>query len=77
MSEREQERGSAGCATAGIALIFLPMLYVLGIGPAVWVDDSTPTGSPFLRAMYLPFINLVNHSQPIEQAVNWYIALWR
>ena len=33
MSEREERRGGSGCAMAGIALILLPVLYVLGIGP--------------------------------------------
>jgi hypothetical protein len=37
MSERDEERGGSGCAIGLVlAFVFLPVLYVLSVGPAAW-----------------------------------------
>ena len=71
MSERDESRGGPGCVIMGIIGFLLPVLYVLGIGPAAWLDDCSPNESQFLRAVYRPLIELAWHSQPLDQALNW------
>ena len=57
MSERDEKRGGLGCAITGIVLILLPVLYVLSIGPAAWLDDRSPGGIYVLRAAYAPLLS--------------------
>lgn len=46
MNERDEKRSGAGCVV-GIVLVvlFLPVLYVFGVGPAAWLDSQFPQPS--------------------------------
>ena len=77
MSERDEKRGGLGCAITGIVLILLPVLYVLSIGPAAWLDDRSPGGIYVLRAAYAPLLYIMEHCRPVGEAIDWYIELGR
>ena len=77
MTKPDEERGGLGYAIVGIALILLPVLYVLGVGPAVWLDNCYLNGIPFLRAAYRPLTFLMECYEPIAHALDWYIKFWQ
>ena len=81
MSERDDKRGVSGCAILGVVLIclFLPALYVLGLGPAAWLDSQLPppSGSPVLRTIYAPLQYLADNCEPIDSAIHWYVSFWK
>ena len=77
MEEREGKRGGLGCALTGIALLllFLPVLYVLSIGPvALLVNGNRPAW--WIEAFYYPLEQLAQYCKPFQDAVNWYVELW-
>ena len=78
MGERDDKRGGSGCAI-GLVLVFLflPVLYVLGVGPAVWLDNRYLNGIQFLRAAYRPLLILMERCEPIEIVIDWYIKFWQ
>jgi hypothetical protein len=78
MSERDEKRGGSD-GLIGLALVFLfvPVLYVLAIGPAAWFDSQLPTGSPFLRTIYTPLDFVAENCAPIGKAIHWYVSFWK
>jgi hypothetical protein len=72
MSEHDEKRGGSGCAIGLVlAFLFLPVLYVLGVGPAAWLDFQfpQPSGVPLIRAIYAP-LELAAEFQPIRDAIH-------
>jgi hypothetical protein len=76
MEEREEKRGGAGCAIAGVALIFLLVLYVFGLGPAVWVATRYPSTIDAISIVYYPLEFLAENSEPIARPLRWYADFW-
>ena len=77
MPEREQKSGGAiGCFILGaVALMLLP-LYVLSIGPVAWLVERNPS-LEYIGIIYAPIGFLADACQPIEDALMWYMELWR
>jgi hypothetical protein len=80
MSERDEKRGGSGWAIGCllVGLLILPLLYVIGVGPAAWFDSllPQPTGSPLIRALYAPLVYAAEY-EPIGRAIHWYVSFWR
>lgn len=76
MKERDDKRGGSGCAITGIALILLPVLYMLGIGPASALAKNWPVTSDLVRTLYLPVTVVTDRFLPFQYALDWYIQLW-
>lgn len=79
MSEHGDKRGGSGCAIGLVlAVLCLPVLYVLGIGPAARFDSllPPPSGSPILRTIYAPLEYLGQNCEPIGDAIRWYGSFW-
>jgi hypothetical protein len=79
MSEKENENENGWGAGVKTALIALPILYVLSIGPVYyaatklkWTDERAFTA---LDAFYLPLFWLHDHT-PLERPLEWYTDLW-
>jgi hypothetical protein len=73
--DQHQRRGPfVGCLAVGL-LVALP-LYVLSIGPAVWlnVQGYLPDESFYV---YFPLAVLADNCKPISDAFEWYLALWQ
>jgi len=78
MSERDEKRGGSGCAIGLVlALLFLPVLYVLGIGPASWIVDRFPGSHDFLSAIYRPLDVIADRCEPLDDLLTWYQELCR
>ena len=77
MSEREEKRGGSGCAI-GLVLVFmfLPVVYVLSIGPAALLAKHYPAAENTLGILYFPLMFLAKNCSPIESGLLWYTKLW-
>ena len=76
MEKREEKSRGAGCAIAGIVLISLPVLYVLGIGPAALLAKNNPDTEFWIVPIYFPLIALGEYCQPADAVLTWYMELW-
>ena len=76
MRVRENTSSGAGCVIAGIFGLFLPVLYVLGIGPATLAANYFPETETFVSVVYFPLIFLAACCQPFDDAMNCYVDLW-
>jgi hypothetical protein len=64
---------------AWVALaIALPVLYVLSIGPAIWLDKyaGMPALMWGLKVIYSPLVWLMDTNETMKSAMMWYIELW-
>jgi len=77
MSERDDKRGGSGCGIwLVLVLLFLPVLYVLGLGPAAWLAKHYPAAENTLGILYFPLMFLAKNCSPIESGLLWYTKLW-
>lgn len=63
------------------ALVMVPILYVLGVGPANWLYDhsSSPEFRSALEAPYLPLFQIVTlfgNDSFLGNALDWYLEWW-
>ena len=55
MKDRDEKRGGGGCLLGLVlALPLLPVLYVLGLGPAVWIAGHFRATRNFFAVFYHP-----------------------
>jgi hypothetical protein len=59
------------------AMLLLPVLYVLSIGPAAWLCVKGYIDSDSSMAIYWPVLWLAGQSQAPKVALGWYISLWK
>jgi hypothetical protein len=60
------------------AIVILPVVYVLSLGPAVRLFHGS--NSPFIgliAGFYSPLEWLARNCEPIGDVLGWYIGLWR
>jgi hypothetical protein len=73
MNDKRPGSSLAGCLA--VAALLFPLVYVLLLGPAVWLHDHGYLGDS-LRLVYAPLHYLHEHCEPARQALEWYVALW-
>jgi len=64
---------------ASIVLPLLPILYVLSIGPVVWLNYHNHLSPEFVSAFawfHYPITWLTNHCEPFGHFMLWYVELW-
>jgi hypothetical protein len=75
----ERGSGAALVMVLGVALVLVPLLYVLSIGPAAWLVNTGrlngEDGSPAYR-FYSPIIWTADNCRPVEASLEWYFSLW-
>jgi len=76
MKEREQKGSGAGYFVLGMVLIMLPILYVLGFGPAALLAKNNPDTEIWIVPLYFPLIALGEYCQPADAVLTWYMELW-
>jgi len=57
-------------------VLFLPMLYVLSIGPAVWLLANGHVSREPLRTLYAPLEWLGDAAPSSRRPLQWYVRLW-
>jgi hypothetical protein len=76
MRERDDKHGGLGVAIGLVLmLLFLPVLYVLSIGPAVLLIKSSDSFA-WVGLMYYPLEVIGEACQPFDAGIRWYIELW-
>ncbi|MEX2286270.1 MAG: hypothetical protein WD648_04215 [Planctomycetaceae bacterium] len=73
------ERKRSGLRTGVAWLVALIVLYVLSIGPAGWLwvhDYISDDTAARLISFYGPLYWLTDHSEVLDEAMNWYGRLW-
>lgn len=77
MSERDDKRGGSGVAIGCmLVLFFLPVVYVLSIGPVALLVEHNAS-LEWIGYLYLPLGLLAEACPPIDDALEWYMDLWR
>lgn len=76
MSEGGKENRS-GCAIAvTIGFVLLPVLYLLSIGPAVWLVEHKRMPEPLAEVIYAPVLILADWAPAFRNLLEWYIQFW-
>ena len=57
------------------AVVGLPAIYVLGLGPACWVSSRTNTGTSIVSAVYRPVLRQVRIPSATASLIDWYSRL--
>ena len=58
-----------------LALLLLPVLYVVSAGPAIAVVDRTGKGEEVFEIIYAPLEGLAQNT-PLKKPLGWYVGLW-
>jgi len=82
MDDKPVKRSAGGAATVAVivvVLLILPMVYLLAIGPIVWLHrrghlDVGPNS--LVVRIYAPAEWAAQACPPFEQAMGWYVSLW-
>lgn len=70
----ERRSHSVWIAVALIALLLLPILYVLSVGPYAYFSDGAFSESA--QWFYAPLLWLHDHSERFSTIFVWYLNLW-
>ena len=77
-SPESSSRSGAGLALAVVALfILLPVLYVLSVGPAVYLARRDYVSREAVHAFYWPLAWLYDSWELIQPLLEWYLNWWR
>jgi hypothetical protein len=57
-------------------VIFLPLLYVLSLGPVCWLTSRTGQAVEFMPLIYLPIGWLCEHSLKSQELLSRYLQFW-
>ena len=60
----------------GVALLFIPLLYVLSIGPAAWLSSREYLSQEATETFYYPLSLACKRFGWCQDAVNWYVEFW-
>lgn len=71
-----RKRRIGGGPLVAVALIVLPVLYVLSIGPAFWLADHDKISISAYQTIYLPLGFLTTLSQTLERFIEVYLEWW-
>jgi hypothetical protein len=78
MSEREEKRGGAGCIVLlALLMLAVPVLYVVGLGPMSWFVHTDRMSPDTWEMIYSPVLWVADRSDSLQNAVVWYIDLFR
>ena len=74
-------RKKPGVAFWTTVVVVLLVAYPLSIGPTIWICDqewSPEWAWPAYWQAYDPIISVCNDGPaPLDDAINWYVNLWR
>jgi hypothetical protein len=77
---RKDERTKISCGVVASVAVFILVLlvsvYVLSVGPAVYLIEHGIIDQEPLEFFYLPLIWLAAIFEPFREAINWYAELW-
>ena len=63
-------------AIALLLFLLLPTVYILGIGPAVWLIEHGYLSESVALLIYYPLDRLARNCEPLAEVFRWYISLF-
>jgi len=63
-----------------IAAVWAPIIYVLSVGPFVWLHNRgylAPAVAELIELPYYPLAWLADNCPPVRDLLDWYIELWQ
>lgn len=78
MSETRESHSRTGAIVAILifAMVALPLLYVLSVGPATWLAARGYVDLESIRPFYWPIIALHDACPPLQPALQTYVAFF-
>ena len=76
MKDHEKLRGWTAAILLVIALVLLPLHYVLSTGPALWLENHEYLAVGILGKLYYPIAVACESSPTINRAFVWYWRYW-
>ena len=73
------DKRKRGWGTWIAAVVLLPALYVLSIGPAarlILARPAPPVAISLTVAFYTPLIVACDSTKPTREGLQWYVSLW-
>jgi hypothetical protein len=78
MKERDKKSNGTGCISVLVlTLLFLPVLYMLSLGPAMWLIQGDYISASTWDAIYLPVLWIADQSDSFGQILDWYMDFFR
>ena len=75
--KNDRKESGGGCAVlVVVGLAMLPILYILGIGPAYWLTIHGFLSEEIANGFYYPLNYLGERSQLFHDSVEWYLSFW-
>jgi hypothetical protein len=71
--DHDRKRGPVGCLV--VSILLLPVLYVLSVGPYVWLYEHGYLSDEVGR-VYAPLDYLCTYCPPVRVALQGYLKLW-
>jgi len=73
-----ETKGRGGCLTVAIlvAVLLLPIAYVLSIGPALWLSLNYYIPPKLYQIYASPVFFVAYKCQPLDDALNWYLSIF-
>jgi hypothetical protein len=75
-AEKQKSRAAPLMACCLIVLMLLPVLYVLSLGPAVWLVERQMLNLEIAQWFYFPLEFLSERSEFIRNSLTWYVGLF-
>jgi hypothetical protein len=75
MDDKPKGNGMAW-GIVGAALLLVPLLYVLSIGPAAWLSSRGYLSDGATETIYYPVILASEQFGWCQEVVNWYVDFW-
>lgn len=69
MDENQDQQGNR--IAIGVAIVFLPVLYVLSIGPVVWLVEKLNWPEEYFKNFYQPVVWLHDNTA-LKAPLEWY-----
>lgn len=59
------------------AALMMPILYVLSVGPAIWLHGrTTGLGQDIIETVYYP-LEWLHENTFLERPLQWYVEMWQ
>jgi hypothetical protein len=74
----EDQANAGGLSWYVCTILFLPLLYLLSVGPALKLRDARSLPDPIFQMVYTPLHYAERACPPLSRSVYWYAAtVWR
>ena len=63
-----------------VFLFLLPLIYVLALGPLIWIHDRGMMADPvedIVEVAYWPLERVSRTSPLLAEPLDWYVSLWQ